>query len=75
MHRLPQRSLLARVRIFDHALPAHRSAALGGEDEGTYRRTPSSAPLTARDRAIEAVLDGLGEPAPEVEHWGREYSP
>ena len=62
-------SLLSRVRIFDRVLTAQSSAALAGEDEGTYYRTPSS----SRERAIEAVLGGLGESAAQIEHWGREY--
>ena len=62
-------SLLSRVRIFDRVLTAQSSAALAGEDEGTYYRSPSS----ARERAIEAVLGGLGESASQIEHWGREY--
>ena len=41
--RLPAASsLLSRVRIFDRVLTAQSSAALAGEDEGTYYRTPSS---------------------------------
>ena len=74
MQRAP-RSLLSRVRIFDRVLTAQSSAALAGEDEGTYYRSPSGShtPLSSRERAIEAVLGGLGESAAQIEHWGREY--
>ena len=38
-------------------------------------RKPSGShtPLSSRERAIEAVLGGLGESAAQIEHWGREY--
>ena len=74
MQRAP-RSLLSRVRIFDRVLTAQSSAALAGEDEGTYYRSPSGShtPSSSRERAIEAVLCGLGESAAQIEHWGREY--
>ena len=74
MQRAP-RSLLSRVRIFDRVLTAQSSAALAGEDEGTYYRSPSGShtPSSSRERAIEAVLGGLGESAAQIEHWGREY--
>ena len=67
MRRLPSasKSLLSRVRIFDQALTAKSCTALAGEDEGTYYRSPS----TVREKAIEAVLGGLGESAPQIEHW------
>ena len=69
------RSLLSRVRIFDRVLTAQSSAVLAGEDEGTYYRSASGSctPLSSRERAVEAVLGGLGESAAQIEHWGREY--
>ena len=74
MQRAP-RSLLSRVRIFDRVLTAQSSAALAGEDEGTYYRSPSGSRTrsSSREGAIEAVLGGLGESAAQIEHWGREY--